>query len=131
MTYLARPHLGNNLDLFGVVESPPIVPDIYPLAPGYQGAANGASYQAAAKIAGKAKSQSVAILALIKATPAGLTSDEIARWLDFPNIRDSRPRVAELHRQGEIIDSGERRRGESGLEITVWRVAPLTVGEGR
>jgi hypothetical protein len=93
----------------------------YPDAPGWK--VPGPSKLAAQRIAAKAKSQTVAILALLRTTPGGLTSDEVARRLGFPNIRDSRPRLAELRRQGKITAAGER-RGESGLQITVWKVAP-------
>jgi len=106
----------------------------YPDRPGWK--VPGPSRIAAERVASKAKSQSAAILTLLKATPGGLTSDEIARRLHFENVRDSRPRVAELHRQGEVIEAGTR-RGESGLQITVWKAAPPLpnyphiIGEGR
>jgi hypothetical protein len=34
-----------------------------------------------------------------------------------------RPRLAELHRQGEIANTGDHRPGDSGLAQTVWRVS--------
>src|SRR5690242_1801110 len=93
-------------------------PQHYPDRPGWK--VDGPSRLAAEMVSGKAKSQSAVILRLITDSPDGLTADQVSRELGFPNIRDSRPRLAELHRRGEIIDAGERRRGESGLQITVW-----------
>src|SRR5215216_3608288 len=37
-----------------------------------------------------------------------LTSDQIAAELGMPNPYMARPRVAELHRQGLVVDSGQR-----------------------
>lgn len=124
MTSHSEPAHARQDNLFGWQPSPSTVPDIYPGHPGYRGAHNGTSAQAARSIANNAKSLRGQTLKLIKEAPNGLTSDEVARLLDLPNVYSSRPRVAELHRQGEIVDSGERRISESGRWASVWKAAP-------
>jgi hypothetical protein len=51
-----------------------------------------------------------------------MTADEAASALDLP-ILSVRPRVAELHRLGELRATDERRRNASGISATVWCVA--------
>src|SRR4051794_26840174 len=93
---------------------------VYPDAPGYKAA--GTSEQAAAAFTEPAKNLRAAVLECITAEPAGLTADEAATRLGR-SVLSVRPRVAELHRQGEIIETVERRRNQSGMTATVWRVA--------
>jgi hypothetical protein len=35
-----------------------------------------------------------------------------------------RPRISELNRTGKIKQTGARRKNESGMTATVWRIAP-------
>jgi len=62
------------------------------------------------------------VLSVFKNEPAGMTADEAAAVLDLP-ILSIRPRVAELHRLGELRPTAERRRNASGASATVWRIA--------
>ena len=99
----------------------------YPDRPGYRGlspATLSASKQAAVAVAPNAKTIAGQILALLRSRPLGMIADEVAADLEMPQPYAARPRLADLHRQGAIIDSGERRRGQSGLQQTVWRIAP-------
>jgi hypothetical protein len=55
----------------------------------------------------------------------GSTSDEGAQALGLDNPYASRPRFAELHAAGLIVDSGDRRKGLSGRAQVVWIDADL------
>lgn len=48
-----------------------------------------------------------------------LTVEEISRLLQRPEI-SVQPRVSELRNDGFLIDSGIRRMGKWGAQITVW-----------
>jgi len=48
-----------------------------------------------------------------------LTADETAALMD-KTVLAIRPRFAELHKDGVIRDTGERRRNESGKSAVVW-----------
>ena len=91
----------------------------YPNTPGYK--AEGPSQEAAQTIAPTAKSLRAAVLRTMIQTSHGLTADQIATELSR-SILSIRPRVAELHRQGVIRPTGERRKNESGLSATVWTI---------
>jgi hypothetical protein len=94
----------------------------YPAEPGYRVA--GPSQDAARQFAPAAKSIRGQVLrAIIAAGSHGATSDELMEALGLAEIV-IRPRVSELKRAGEIMDSGQRRRGNSGMGMTVWIVAP-------
>jgi predicted ArsR family transcriptional regulator len=57
--------------------------------------------------------------------PSGLTSDELAERLGI-SINYARPRVSELHSDGEVEDSGKRRKNaNSRMSATVWRLTEL------
>lgn len=51
----------------------------------------------------------------------GMTADEIAEALEEP-ILSIRPRVAELHKQGLIEKTGERRKSSNGRMSHVWKL---------
>lgn len=51
------------------------------------------------------------------------TADEVARILKEP-VLSTRPRLAELHKQGFIIQTGIRRASSEGRSSHVWRAAP-------
>jgi predicted ArsR family transcriptional regulator len=61
------------------------------------------------------------VLAQVAQYPGGATADEIAKDLNL-SILSVRPRVSELHRSGEIEQTGGRRKNESGMTATVWRI---------
>jgi hypothetical protein len=52
-----------------------------------------------------------------------LTADEIAKDLNL-SVLSVCPRVSELKRLGEIQQTGARRKNESGMTATVWRLRP-------
>jgi hypothetical protein len=95
----------------------------YPDVPGHV-AGSVTSAVAARRIAGHAKSLGAQILQLLGDHPNGLIADEVAAKLGMRQPYAARPRLAELHRRGEIIDSGLRRLGQSGISQAVWKIAP-------
>jgi predicted ArsR family transcriptional regulator len=72
-----------------------------------------------------------AVLAQIAQYSGGATADEIAMDLNL-SVLSVRPRVSELNRNGEIEQTGTRRKNESGMTATVWRIraqrSPSMVG---
>ena len=91
----------------------------YPDAPGFK--VSGPSEQAADAISGTANKMRAAVLRQFVTYP-GATADEIAKDLNLSAL-SVRPRVSELNRNGEIEQTGARRKNESGMTATVWRVA--------
>jgi len=61
------------------------------------------------------------VLELLRATPEGLTDEEVQRRLDM-NPSTQRPRRIELARRGLVVEAGTRKTA-SGRMATVWRVA--------
>jgi hypothetical protein len=59
------------------------------------------------------------VLELLRATPEGLTDEEVQRRLDM-NPSTQRPRRIELARRGLVVEAGTRRTA-SGRMATVWR----------
>jgi predicted ArsR family transcriptional regulator len=101
---------------------------IYPDAPGFK--ASGPSEDAANIVRGSAAKLRGLVLARIRECPGGATADEIAAHLDL-SVLSVRPRVSELNRNGEIEQTGARRRNASGMTATVWRIArPLPTNHG-
>jgi hypothetical protein len=97
---------------------------IYPDAPGFK--VPGPSQNAADAITGTAAHIRAQVLAVVKASPAGISADEIAKTLNR-SILSVRPRVSELKRQGLIRETGERRRNGSGMTASVWCASPEDV----
>jgi predicted ArsR family transcriptional regulator len=93
---------------------------IYPDAPGFK--VSGPSEQAAEAIGGTANKMRAAVLAQFAQYPSGATADEVAKDLNL-SVLSVRPRVSELNRNGEIEQTGARRKNDSGMTATVWRVA--------
>lgn len=93
---------------------------IYPEAPGFK--VSGPSKQAAEAMGSTAKKLRAAVLAQFSQYPSGATADEIAKDLNL-SILSVRPRVSELNRNGKIEQTGSRRKNESGMTATVWRLA--------
>ena len=94
---------------------------IYPAAPGFK--VPGPSEQAAKTMTGKAARMRATVLAQIAQYSGGVTADEIAKDLNL-SVLSVRPRVSELKRNGEIEQTGARRKNESGMSATVWRLSP-------
>jgi hypothetical protein len=90
----------------------------YPRAPGFK--VRGPSEEAARRVAGDASRLRAAVLAELRQWPHGRTADEIAAGLRR-SILSVRPRVSELHADGKIASTEERRRNESGHSATVWK----------
>jgi hypothetical protein len=98
------------------------LPEEYPDAPCFK--APGPSEEAAERVAGQAKVLRAKVIAAYQERhPAGFTADEVAAELN-QSILSVRPRVSELRRSGDLIDTGQRRPNESGLKATVWRYNP-------
>jgi hypothetical protein len=93
----------------------------YPKAPGFK--APGTSQAAAVAFTGPAAILRSRVLDCITATPDGKTADEIAEQLNC-SVLSVRPRVSELHRDGQIEQTGARRKNASGMSANVWRIAP-------
>src|SRR6476661_6072362 len=93
----------------------------YPDAPGFK--VSGPSEQAAEAMGGTANKMRAAVLAQLEQYPGGATADEIAKDLNL-SVLSVRPRVSELNRNGAIEQTGARRRNESGMTSTVWRIRP-------
>ncbi len=91
----------------------------YPRQPGFK--TQGPSEEAARRVAGDASRLRAAALGELRQWPAGRTADEIATALRR-SILSVRPRVSELHADGKIAPTDERRRNESGHSATVWKV---------
>ncbi len=92
---------------------------IYPDAPGFKVA--GPSEDAALIMRGSAAKLRASVLARIRECPGGATADEIAAHLEL-SVLSVRPRVSELKRAGKIKQTGARRKNESGMTATVWRI---------
>ena len=98
--------------------------DIYPDSPGFK--AHGPSEEAADKIAGRAAVLRQQILAHFQdCYPEGRTADEVATEMNL-SVLSVRPRVSELHRNGDLRDTAARRKNDSGMTATVWSFNPPT-----
>jgi hypothetical protein len=94
---------------------------VYPNAPGFK--RPGPSEQSARAVSGMASKLRTRVLEEFKkCSLSGATADEIAAALNT-SILSVRPRVSELHRTGAIVGAGARRKNESGLSATVWKIA--------
>jgi hypothetical protein len=99
---------------------------VYPDAPGFK--TPGPSEQAARTVAGLAAKLRVRVLAEIaRHSIGGATADEVAQALGS-SILNVRPRVSELNRAGKIVQTGARRKNDSGMTATVWRIASQRQG---
>jgi predicted transcriptional regulator len=100
----------------------------YPDAPGFK--VSGPSEIAARAVRGSAAKSRGQVLAQIARSPNGATADEVARELNL-SVLSVRPRVSELNRSGDIRQTPERRRNDSGMTATVWQINPPLSGGGR
>ena len=96
----------------------------YPALPGFK--TTGPSQVAAHTIAPTAAKLRAMVLAAFQRSGAGLTADEIAKDLNL-SVLSVRPRVSELRRNGQIEQTGGRRKNTSGMTATVWRVSSRSV----
>jgi hypothetical protein len=101
-------------DLFS---APPPRPS-YPEAPGFK--ARDTSKAAAESMRPNASRLRQMTLRAIKESPDGLTADEAAAAVG-EGILSIRPRVSEIAKTGDIIDTGRRRSNDSGRSAIVWR----------
>jgi len=90
----------------------------YPQSPGYK--REGTAEEAASSMADEQKSLLNAVqLALSAYGPQ--TADEVASALKRDRLA-IRPRLTELQRLGLVVDSGDRRKNESGRRAIVWEL---------
>lgn len=80
------------------------------------------SAAAAARIGSKAATIREQVVDCLKASPAPLTTDEIAFRIGRPYC-SVQPRLSELRRSGRVEDSGERKTGYWGVNNIAWRLA--------
>ena len=99
--------------LFALVRADP--PARYPDVPGSKGADT--SREAAASVAGRVNWLRELVLVALEVPR---TADEVATLLD-KSVLTIRPRVAELHKQGQVRDTGVRRKNASGRNAAVWQ----------
>jgi hypothetical protein len=92
----------------------------YPDGPGFK--VSGPSEQAALAIADVARTLREQVRFTIAGSAHGLTADEVATKINR-SILSVRPRVSELHRQGEIRQTGARGKNDSGMSASVWVIA--------
>jgi hypothetical protein len=93
----------------------------YPKAPGFK--ALGTSSEAAKVVDNDAAFiRDLVLGALERAGSRGLTADEAADLLRRDKLA-VRPRFSELLADGKIMKTEERRKNDSGLRATVWRIA--------
>lgn len=90
--------------------------DPYPRSPGYR--MTDTSRTAAKAVRSKAATLREQCLSQIQL--GEFTADEIADSLE-ESILTIRPRITELNKQGVIVDTGKRRKNQSGKLAIVWR----------
>lgn len=89
----------------------------YPAAPGHRGVDT--SIAAADSVGRCALALREQCMARLRIGPA--TADEVAGYLGA-SVLAIRPRFTELAQAGLIVDTGERRRNDSGRMAKVWRL---------
>lgn len=89
----------------------------YPETPGHRN--TDTSIRAAIDITEHASTLRDQCLDHLIAQPA--TADEIAKAMN-ESVLSIRPRITELNKRGLIVDTGARRRNESGKSAIVWTV---------
>ncbi len=93
----------------------------YPDVPGAKDRSEGSpSVEAAATVAPRAAHLRTLVLSQLNRHPGGLTTDECAEKMG-EGVLSVRPRFSELHRDGAIEKTTERRRNASGMSAAVWR----------
>lgn len=98
----------------------------YPDSPGFK--AVGPSSEAAQKVTQRATTVRERVLQFLRSHhPASFTPDQIADRLEI-SFLSVRPRVSELHLQGEIEPDGTRSKNTSGMSAQCWRAAKISAG---
>ncbi|RXT48738.1 HTH domain-containing protein [Bradyrhizobium betae] len=101
----------------------------YPDSPGFK--AIGPGSEAALKVAQRASTVRERVLQFLRSHhPASFTPDQIADRLNI-NFLTVRPRISELHLQGEIEPDGTRGKNTSGMSAQCWRAAKISAGGAR
>jgi predicted ArsR family transcriptional regulator len=90
--------------------------DRYPHSPGYKEA----DTSRRAAIAVKPRAATLRQRALELLQQGDYTADEIAGLMG-ESVLSIRPRIAELNKQGLIVDTAKRRKNASGESAKVWR----------
>lgn len=94
--------------------------DRYPNAPGSRRGAPETSREAAESVVPIAKSHRALVFAAISlAGPTGLSGDSVAAFCEL-TVYQVRARIAELHADKRIADSGRREQLGSGRRGVVW-----------
>lgn len=100
---------------------------VYPDHPGWRSLSDltgGTSRAAAESVASEAKSLRARILGVLQdAHPRPMSADQLASAVGIDKYR-ARPRIAELHRMGEIRPTEDTVTNESGRAAHLWRIAP-------
>ncbi len=91
----------------------------YPHRAGFKDTTTSRDAAIAIEVTGKAARLRGMVLAWYQAGNTG-TADECAHDLG-EDILSIRPRVAELHKQGRVAQTGDRRRADGGRPAHVWR----------
>jgi predicted ArsR family transcriptional regulator len=52
-----------------------------------------------------------------------MTGDEVAAWTGL-ELYQARRRISDLHNEGKIEDSGQRRKTKTGRNAVVWQIRP-------
>lgn len=94
--------------------------DRYPDIPAARDGSPETAFEAADSVAAVARSREVLAYRLIRTqAQIGATADEVSEALGWERY-SSRPRLSTMKARGEIVDSGQRRRGVSGRRQVVW-----------
>jgi len=101
-----------NTDLFTWQEQ-------YPMTPGHRGVSS--SIEAAEKIKPKVGGMRGRVYGIIKLCgEEGTTVEELCAFMKL-EAKHVQPRVSELRKLGKVIDSGLKRKSESGVSVIVWK----------
>lgn len=102
--------------------------DRYPDIPGARLGSPETAFDAAEDVAEAAKTREKLARAWIRSQMKfGSTADETAEALGWERY-SARPRLSTLRSRGEIVDSGQRRKGVSGKNQAVWVAPEYTPG---
>lgn len=96
--------------------------DPYPASPGYR--LTDTSFKAAKDISSSKRAARLRNRCLEIFKFGEFTADELARQIN-ESVLSVRPRVTELSKLGEIVDTGIRRRNESGKFAIVWKAGKV------
>lgn len=89
--------------------------DVYPDAPGYK--REGTSQEAAQSMKSRAATLREMVMQELAKAPG--TADELAKRLGQDKL-SIRPRCSELFKEKRIVETGEFRKNDSGINAIVW-----------